>query len=86
MMFSFLTKKSRLRALEIETAFSISLVIPRVGRLFYYFFYQGVQRPGKPGNVMEFRCKEKKSARSQRFLKNKKSQGILLCGIYFQPV
>ena len=26
---------------------------------------QGVQRPGKPGNVREFRCKEIKSGKSQ---------------------
>ena len=40
---------------------------------------QGVQRPGKsgkPGNVTEFRCKEKKSGKSQGiFKKNKESQG-----------
>ena len=34
---------------------------------------QGVQRPGKPGNVREFRCKEK--VREQSGLK-KKSQEI----------
>ena len=26
---------------------------------------QGVQQHGKPGNVKEFRCKEKKSVKSQ---------------------
>ena len=27
--------------------------------------YQGVQRPGKPGNIREFRCKEKNSGKGQ---------------------
>ena len=44
---------------------------------------QGVQRPG---NVREFRCKEKKLGKVKEFSKNKKSQGILLCEIHFQPI
>ena len=50
---------------------------------------QGVQRPGKPGNVREFRCKRKsqgKAGEVKEFLRNKKSQGILLCEIHFQPI
>ena len=39
---------------------------------------QGVQWPGKPGNVREFRCKEKKSGKSQGIFKNKKSQGKVM--------
>ena len=31
-------------------------------------FLQGVQRPGKPGIVREFRCKEKNSEKSQGIL------------------
>ena len=33
-----------------------------------------IQRPGEPGNVREFRCKEKNSGKSQR---------ILFCEIHF---
>ena len=36
---------------------------------------QGVQRPGKPGNVGEIQCKKKKSEKSQGIYKNKKSEG-----------
>ena len=33
---------------------------------------QGVQRPGKSGNVGEFRYKERKSRKSQEIFKSKK--------------
>ena len=40
--------------------------------------YKGVQRPGKPRNVREFRCKEKKSWKKSQGIYKKQSQGILL--------
>ena len=39
------------------------------------FRAQGVQLPGKPGNVREFRCKVKSQGKVREFFKNKKSQG-----------
>ena len=51
---------------------------------FTFHLNQGIQRPGKPGNVREFRRKEKKSGNLKK--KNKKSQGILLCEIHFQSI
>ena len=66
--------------------------IHRISHIISSVFFlqsQGVQRPGKPGNVREFRCKEKQLEASQGIFekqgKSGKNEGILLCEIHFQP-